>query len=105
VLRREHAEPPRPVERRLRRIPGQRIAALHDPVANHAVEDRAVERLLARRLDEVADVIGRQVRTQVDHDRPQGRVEHRLLAGHLCNAQRRLVRAGRRRSGRPARCL
>ena len=43
-------------------------------------------------LDEIADVIGREVGPQVDDERPGGRRDDGLFAGHLGFRQRRRKR-------------
>ena len=60
-LRLQDAEPARAVERGLRRILRQRIAALDDGERDHAMKRRPVVRALARELHEVADVIRREI--------------------------------------------
>ncbi len=67
----------------------ERIAALHDALAHHAVERRAGQPALADGLDEEPDVIGRVLGQQVDHDLARRRREHRLLAAHLVERERR----------------
>ena len=87
--------PPDPDLRRLRRILRQRIAALDDAVA--APRDGSVVFAYApspRQLHEVADVIRREIRPEIDDERARGGVDHRLLAGHLRDRQRRFERAG-----------
>ena len=102
VFRLQHAEParsrPAPL---LRRILRQRIAPLDDPVPHDAMERRVRVRPLARQLHEVADVVRRQVRPQIDDERARGGLDHRLLARHLRGVSGVLNGAGRRR--RPAR--
>ena len=53
-----------------------------------------------RQLHEVADVIRRQIRPQIDDERARRGLDHRLLARHLRGRQRRLERTSRP----PARC-
>ena len=53
------------------------------PMPDHAMKHRPVVGALARQLDEVADVVRREIRPQVDDERPGGRVNDRLLVRHL----------------------
>ena len=53
------------------------------PYLISAVKGRAVVGALARQLDEVADVIRRLRRKQVDHDRAGARFDHGLFTGEL----------------------
>ena len=53
------------------------------PVLHHAMERSCRVGAVPRQLDEVADVVRREVRPQIDHERPGGRLDDRLLAGHL----------------------
>ena len=96
-LRLQHTQPARAVQLRLRRILRQRIAALDDPQPDHAMERRPLVGPLARQLDEVADVVRREIRPQIDDERPGRRVNDRLLVGHLGRRQGGLE--GRRRLG------
>ncbi len=99
----KHAETAGAVLALLRRILRERIASLHDAVSNDAMERRARIGALGRKLDEVADVVRREIRTEIDHEHPGRRLDDRLLVGHLRRGQRRLERRGttrRRLSGK-----
>ena len=74
------------------RILRQRVAALHDPVPHHAVEDRAVVLPRLGQRDEQPDVVRCVLGQQVDDDGAEVRLEHALPAGHLLDRQRRDVR-------------
>ena len=83
-LRLQHAEPAGAVQLRLGRILRQRIAALDDAEPDDAMEDRPVVGAVARQLDEVADVIRREVRPQIDDERSRRVVlTTACLRGHL----------------------
>ena len=66
----QHTQPAGAVQLRLRRILRQRIAALDDAQPDHAVKGRSVVGPFAGELHEVADMIRREIRAQVDHERP-----------------------------------
>ena len=91
---------PLPTARPLRRILRQRIPALDDAVPHHAMEQRVRVRPLSRQLHEVADVVRREVRAQIDHER--ARRGRRPPPACRSSARRSAAfeRAGRR--GRPA---
>jgi hypothetical protein len=69
-------------------------------VADHPVERRPVVGTLLSQLHEVADMVGRQVRPEVDHELTERRHDDRLFGRHLLGGQRRLER-----NGRPLPCL
>ena len=97
----QDAEPAGAVLRLLRRILRQRIAALDQAAQDGAVERRAVVGALLGQLHQVADVIGRGVGQQLDHDVAEAGRDDRLLVAHLLDRQRRGVDA-RRGGGRTA---
>ena len=68
----------------------QRIAALNDAVPNHAMKRRPGVAAVARKLDEMTDMIGRGFGQQLNDDRPHRRLDDRLLPFHLIECQRRL---------------
>ena len=82
-LRLQHAQPARPVSFDFAGSFDQRVATLNDPTQNHAMKDGAVVGSGFRLLDEVADVVGREVGTQVDDERARARRHHRLLVRQL----------------------
>ncbi len=82
-------KPARAVERLLRRILRQRIAALHDPPEHRAMERRPRVRALLGQLHEVADVIRRALGQQLNHDRAGRGLDDSLLVLHLIERQRR----------------
>ena len=65
---------------------------MNDAETHDTMEGRAVVDALLRQLDEVTDVIGCQIRTQIDDERSNRRRDHGLLAGHLGVCQRRRER-------------
>ena len=67
----QHTQAAGAVELRLRRILRERIAALDDPQPDHPMKRRPVVGPLARQLDEVADMIRREIGPQVDDERPR----------------------------------
>ena len=95
----QDAEAAGPVLRLLRRILRQRIAALDQAAQDGAMEGGAVVGALLGQLHQVADMVGRGVGQQLDHDVAEAGRDHRLLVPHLLDGQRRRVdarRAGRR---------
>ena len=83
----QHTQSSGAIKLRLRRILRERIAALDDPQPDHPVKRRPLVGPLARQLDEVADVVRREIGPQVDDERPGRRVNDRLLVGHLGEGQ------------------
>jgi len=86
-----HPEAPRPVLRGLGWILRQRIATLDERIRDHAMEQRVRKRAIRRQLHEIPDVVRRQIRPQVDDERPQRGLDDGLFARHLLDAERRLV--------------
>jgi len=70
------------------RILRQRIAALHDPVPHHAVEDRAVVPSAIHVVEEVLDRDRRLLRVQFQHDRAVARFEGYPRGRVLAEARR-----------------
>ena len=70
------------------RIGRERVAALDDAVGHHAVEGGAVEVPVPGELHHQTDVVGSQVRPQIDGDRAAIGLEDRLLAAHLLERER-----------------
>ena len=84
----QHQQAAGAVRVRFRRIFGERIAALNNRVFDHAVNDRAVVAAFLRRLDEVADVVRRGLRQQINDDRAEVGLDDGLLALHLIDGER-----------------
>src|SRR5215831_12957148 len=88
----QHPEAARAVECLLRWILRQRIASLDDPHLDRAMERRPIVGALAGQLDEVADMIRRDVGQQLDDERALRRLDDGLLVCHLGCGERRLER-------------
>ena len=80
-----------PPLRALRRILRQRIPALHDPVLDHLVEDRAVVATGRGRLHEVRRRQRRGCRIEIDDERSRRRLHDGLLrsCGRRCGLKNR----------------
>ena len=70
------------------RIGRERVAALDDTVGHHAVEGGAVEVALPDELHDQADVVGGEIRPQIDGDLAEIGLEDGLLAAHLLERER-----------------
>ena len=70
------------------RIARERVAALDDAVAHHAMERRAVEMALPGELHHQPDVIGCKIGAEIDGDCTEIGLENRLLAAHLLERER-----------------
>ena len=80
--------PPVPVLPFLRAVPGQRIAALDDASLDDPVKRRAGVGALRSEFDEVADVVWRKVRPEIDDERAHRCLHDGLLARHFCDRER-----------------
>jgi len=83
----EQPQPAGAIQLLVGRIPCERVATLNDPVPDHAMKRGLPVGARPRQLDEMPNVIRRQVRSEIDDERAGRRVNDGLFVRHLRHAQ------------------